>query len=52
MRELTVEELDLELAEQLPSRELMSSAPCYDPCRPKVWCCVQVICIKAEVGIL
>ena len=33
MRDLTYEELNDELAEQLPSRELMSGCP-PPPCRP------------------
>jgi len=36
MRDLTLEQLDRELAEQLPARELMSGCPqpCH-PCGPK-----------------
>jgi hypothetical protein len=34
MRDLTFEEIDKQLAEQLPSRELMGSCcrPCCNPC--------------------
>jgi hypothetical protein len=37
MRDLTLTEIDDQLAEQLPSRELMGSCQksCYDPCQPR-----------------
>ena len=41
MRDLTFEEIDKQLAEQLPSRELMGS--CCNPCNP---CCRPVITVK------
>jgi hypothetical protein len=52
MRELTFEEIDQQLAEQLPSRELMGSCgrsscnPCQPSCEPK--CDIEVavkVCI-------
>ena len=44
--ELTIEDLDQELAEQLPARDLMC---CYNPCcEPS--CCISVCCCSVEVG--
>jgi hypothetical protein len=51
MRDLTFEEIDEQLAEQLPSRELMGSSccrsSCCNPCQPSCEITVKVgICLS------
>lgn len=49
-RELTLEELDQELAEQLPARDLMCCYnPCSHPCAPPP--CEPTITISVCVGV-
>lgn len=47
MRELTTQELENQLAEQLPPRELMCCSPC-SPCQP---CCPPPPCLEVSVCI-
>ena len=57
MRDLTFEEIDEQLAEQLPSRELMGSSSCRssccnpcDPCsQPKDDCGGGVITVRVNL---
>jgi hypothetical protein len=58
MRELTIQELDTQLAQQLPARELMCGAPsshccCAPPPPPPPPCCcggISVsVCLKASL---
>ena len=49
-REMTVEELDQELAEQLPARDLMCCYnPCSHPCSPPP--CEPVICVNVCASV-
>jgi hypothetical protein len=51
MRDLTFEEIDEQLAEQLPSRELMGScgrSSCCNPCDP---CCQPKCEIEIKVCV-
>ena len=57
MRDLTFEEIDEQLAEQLPSRELMGSSccrssccnPCDPCCQPKDDCGGGVITVRVNL---
>ena len=50
MRELTLEELDQELAEQLPARDLMCCGnSCCHPCCPPP--CCPTICVSVCVNV-
>jgi hypothetical protein len=63
MRELTIAELDFEMAEQLPARELMggccqrSCNPCEQQCQPRcepkceAKCEVEVCCVTLTAGL-
>jgi len=55
MKELTIAELDEQLAEQLPVRELMGGCchPCYHPCCPPPChpCCPPPPCVSVEVCV-
>ena len=56
MRELTLTDLESQLAEQLPARELMgacchSCCPCQPCCPPPPPCCCPHICVSVCVGV-
>lgn len=49
-RELTLEELDQELAEQLPARDLMGCYnPCCHPCAPCAPSITVSICVRVAL---
>ena len=51
-RELTLEELDRELAEQLPARDLMGCYnPCSHPCAPPPCQCGPTLAISVCVRV-
>ena len=51
-RELTLEELDQELAEQLPARDLMCCYnPCSHPCAPPCHPCGPSVDINVNVCV-